>query len=211
MSAISWIHCIRMAIGASGRFSPSATAGAGVAAGWNDGRRDGLRLGEQPVQHGALDPVVSADPARQALLAFPLEPDHERDVRPVDRGRDDLEHPDLRHGPHAVLGVAVGDRRLLPADSSGGHDRFGSARVKPERLRLRLDKAVRCNLGKMPGSVPWATYRRNFPRGRRRYHLTRPTTGVCPVPLILPPALAQELRPTVAEARRRLAHLARTR
>jgi len=45
-----------------------------------------LRLGEQPVQRRMMLPVVSADPAREALLAFPLEADHAGDVRPVVRG-----------------------------------------------------------------------------------------------------------------------------
>jgi hypothetical protein len=47
------------------------------------------------MQRGRLAPIRAAEPARKTLLALPLEPDHEREVRPVDRRRHDLEHRDL--------------------------------------------------------------------------------------------------------------------
>ena len=72
----------------------------------------GLRLGEQPVQRASLDPLLAADPPREALLALALEPNHEEMVRAVDRRGDDLEACDLRDVPHQVPEVTVFDRLL---------------------------------------------------------------------------------------------------
>ena len=55
------------------------------------------------MQRRRLAPVRIPEPARKTLLAHVLESDHERDVRPVDRGRNDLENGDLRKTSFTTL------------------------------------------------------------------------------------------------------------
>ena len=83
--------------------------------------------------------------AREALLAFPLEADHEGDVGPVDGRRHDPQARDLRDRPHAVLAVAVPDGPVLSACSGSRHQSLGIAILEPE-LRAPRDAETRAGL-----------------------------------------------------------------
>jgi hypothetical protein len=97
--------------------SPSTALRAGTSG------TSGIRRVEQPVEGLLSAPIHrTADPAREALLALALEPDHEAQVRTVDRRRHDLELGHLRSAPHAAVAIAVLDRAAEPFAGYGtGH------------------------------------------------------------------------------------------
>ena len=79
-----------------------------------------------------------AKPPREALLAFPLEADHEASIGTIDRRRHDAKLGDLGNTPLATLRVPILNRSSSAlAGQRTGHtrDRCKLSAVVPERVR----------------------------------------------------------------------------